>query len=112
MLQIAILGMGAHAVVTLIATAFVVAVIAAYLIRIALILWHVIDRLVTILGAVNAVAQESHPMGSVIDDINKDLASGRETFEAAVARLERRRPAREPEPTSGVSATWSHWRGE
>ncbi len=112
MLQIAILGMGAHAVVTLIATAFIVAVIAAYLIRIALILWHVIDRLVTILGAVNAVAQESQPMGAVIDDINNNLASGREAFESAVERLERRKPASEPEPTTGVSATWSHWRGE
>ena len=111
MLQIAILGMGAHAVVTLIATAFIVAVIAAYLIRIALILWHVIDRLVTILGAVNAVAQESQPMGALIDDINKEFASGREAFEAAAGRLERRKPAPEQE-TTGVSSTWSHWRGE
>ncbi len=113
MLQIAILGMGAHAVVTLIATAFVVAVIAAYLIRIALILWHVIDRLVTILGAVQAVGQVSQPLGGIVDDIEKNLASGRDAMEASVSRLERRKPAGEPEPAAGgVSATWSHWRGQ
>ncbi len=51
--ELAVLNMGVHAVVTLMATAFIVAVIAAYLIRIAMILWKVIDRLGTILGAVN-----------------------------------------------------------
>lgn len=111
MLQIALLGMGAHAVVTLIATAFIVAVIAAYLIRIALILWHVIDRLVAILGAVQATGEMSQPLGGIVDDINKEFTSGREAFEASAARLERRRPAPEQE-TTGVSATWSHWRGE
>ena len=108
MLSLAVLNMGVHAVVTLIATAFIVAVIAAYLIRIALILWHVIDRLVVILGAVNGVAEESRPMGPIIDDINNQLAQGRERFEGAVQRLEERR-APEPEPAEAVSPTWSHW---
>ena len=108
MLSLAVLNMGAHAVVTLIATAFIVAVIATYLIRIALILWHVIDRLVVILGAVNGVAEESRPMGAVIDGINKELAQGRERFEGAVKRLEDRR-APEPQAQEPVSPTWSHW---
>ena len=93
---------------TLVAAAFIVAVIAAYLIKIALILWKVIDRLVVILGAVNAVAEESRPMGAVLEDINSDLAQGRQRFEAAVARLEQRK-APEPEPTEDVSPTWAHW---
>lgn len=108
MLEVAILNMGVHAVVTLIATAFIVAVIAAYLIKIALILWHVIDRLVVILGAVNGVAEESQPMGALLDDINQNLTSGRERFESAVQRLEERK-APEPEPGPAVSPSWSHW---
>ncbi len=108
MLSLAVLNMGVHAVVTLIATAFIVAVIAAYLIRIALILWHVIDRLVTILGAVNGVAEEARPMGPLIDDINKELGRGRERFEAAVKRLEERKEP-EPEAAETVSPSWSHW---
>ncbi len=107
-MTLAVLNMGTHALVTLIATAFIVAVIAAYLIKIAGILWKVIDRLVTILGAVNAVAEESRPMGGVLDDINKDLAQARQRFEAAVARLEQRK-APEPEPTEAISPTWAHW---
>jgi len=108
MAEPAILNMGLHAVATLVATAFIVAVIAAYLIRIAMILWKVIDRLVAILGAVNAVAEESRPLGAVLDDINKDLAQGRERFEAAVKRLEQRQ-APEPEPSEDISPTWAHW---
>jgi hypothetical protein len=108
MFSLAILNMGVHAVVTLIATAFIVAVIAAYLIQIALILWHVIDRLVVILGAVNGVAEESRPMGPVIDEINKNLSQGRERFEGAVKRLEERR-APEPQAAEPVSPSWSHW---
>jgi hypothetical protein len=108
MTELAVLNMGLHAVVTLVATAFIVATIAAYLIRIAYILWKVIDRLVIILGAVNAVAEESRPMGPVLDDINNDLAQGRQRFEAAVARLEQRK-APEPEPSYDVSPTWAHW---
>lgn len=107
-MQVAILNMGLHAVATLVAAAFIVAVIAAYLIRIAFILWKVIDRLVTILGAVNGVAEESRPMGAVINDINNDLAQGRARFEAAVQRLEERK-APEPEPTEDISPTWAHW---
>jgi hypothetical protein len=107
-MTLAILNMGLHAVATLAAAAFIIAVIAAYLIRIAMILWKVIDRLVVILGAVNAVAEESRPMGAVLEDINNDLAQGRQRFEAAVARLEQRK-APEPEPTEDVSPTWAHW---
>ena len=107
-MSLAVLNMGTHAVVTLIATAFIVAVIAAYLIRIAMILWKVIDRLVVILGAVNGVAEESRPMGAVLDDINKELARGRERFEGAVKRLEERKEP-EPETAETVSPSWSHW---
>lgn len=111
MTPLAVLGMGAHAVVTLIAVGLALAVIAAYLIRIALILWFVIDRLRVILAAVVGVTETSRPAGAVVDDINADLDAGRQALEGAVQRLsERRAPAiREPEPAGGVSPSWRHW---
>lgn len=108
MTELAVLNIGAHAMVTLIAAAFIIATIAAYLIKIAGILWKVIDRLVVILGAVNGVAEESRPMGPVMADITNDLGQAQARFEAAVRRLEERR-APEPEPTESISPTWAHW---
>ena len=107
---LAVLGMGAHAVVTLIAVALALAVIASYLIKIALILWNVIDRLRVILGAVVAVAENSRPMEPIMNDINADLDGARKAFEGAVKRLEERHaPEREPEPAEQASPSWSHW---
>ena len=107
---LAVLGMGTHAVVTLAAVALALAVIASYLIKIALILWNVIDRLRVILGAVVAVAENSRPMEPVMNDINRDLDAARHAFEGAVKRLEERHaPEREPEPAQQLSPSWSHW---
>src|SRR5918997_2536138 len=107
---VALFGMGAHAVVTLFAVFLALAVIASYLIKIALILWNVIDRLRVILGAVVAVAENSRPMEPVMNDINADLDAARQTFEGAVKRLEERyAPAREPaQPGEQASPSWSH----
>jgi hypothetical protein len=109
---LAVLGMGTHAVVTLIAVALALAVIASYLIKIALILWNVIDRLRVILGAVVAVAENSRPMEPVMNDINRDLDAARDAFEGAVKRLEQRRGPAEREVPAGaeqVSPSWRHW---
>ena len=107
---LAVLGMGTHAVVTLIAVALALAVIASYLIKIILILWNVIDRLRVILGAVVAVAENSRPMDPVMNEINSDLDAARQAFEGAVRRLEERyAPQREAEPAEQASASWSHW---
>jgi len=75
-------------VVLLIAVTITVVAIAGYLIAIALILKHVVNQLVTILGAVDAVTETAQPVGAVIDDINRDLDAGRKLIEASVARLE------------------------
>ncbi len=75
-------------VVLLIAVAITVVAIAGYLIAIVLILKHVVDRLVTILGAVQAVTDTSGPVGPIIDDINRDLDAGRKLMESTVERLE------------------------
>jgi hypothetical protein len=107
---LAVLGMGTHAVVTLAAVALALAVIASYLIKIALILWNVIDRLRVILGAVVAVAENSRPMEPVMNDINRDLDAARQAFEGAVKRLEERRgPVTQPQAAESVSPSWSHW---
>ena len=75
-------------IVLLIAVTITVVAIAGYLIAIALILKHVVNQLVTILGAVDAVTETAQPVGAVIDDINRDLDAGRKLIEASVARLE------------------------
>ncbi len=107
---LAVLGMGLHAVVTLAAVALALAVIASYLIKIALILWNVIDRLRVILGAVVQVAENSRPMEPLMNDINRDLDAARQVFEAAVKRVEERHaPATSAEPAEQASPSWSHW---
>lgn len=97
--------------VTLAAVALALAVIASYLIKIALILWNVIDRLRVILGAVVAVAENSRPMEPLMNDINSDLDAARQAFESSVKRLEERHgPVREPETADHqASPSWSHW---
>ncbi len=80
----------AHVVLLLAVTIAVVA-IAGYLIAITLILKHVVGRLVTILGAVQAVTETTQPVGAVVDDINRDLAAGRKLIEDGVERLEQSR---------------------
>lgn len=75
-------------VVLLIATAITVVAIAGYLIAIALILKRVVSRLVGVLGAVEAVTETAQPVGDLVDEINRDLDSGRKLIENAVERLE------------------------
>lgn len=77
----------AHIVLLLAVTIAIVA-IAGYLIAIVLILKHVVGRLTTILGAVQAVTDTSQPVGEIVEDINRDLDAGRKLIEDAVGRLE------------------------
>lgn len=77
-------------VVLLLAVFIAVAAIAGYLIAVTLILKHVVNRLVTILEAVDAVTKTAQPVGPVVDDINRELDAARRTMEACVGRLEER----------------------
>ena len=77
--------------VFLFGVAVAIAVIAGYLIWITLILKHVVNRLVTILGAVDATTETAQPAGAIIDDLNRDLAAGRKLMEDYVERLEESR---------------------
>ena len=105
--------MSAAHVVLLIGVFIAVAAIAGYLIAITLILKHVVNRLVTILGAVQATTDTAQPVGAVIDDINKDLDAGRKLMENCVQRLEE---SREPVGATagsdrhGVPEHWSDTR--
>ena len=74
--------------VFLFGVAVAIAVIAGYLIWITLILKHVVNRLVTILGAVDATTETAQPAGAIIDDLNRDLEAGRKLMEDCVRRLE------------------------
>lgn len=74
------------AILTLVATAALVAVVAGYLIRVALVLRHVVLRLNTILTAVAAVGEQAAPIGEVANAINADLDSGRGALEGVTRR--------------------------
>jgi len=90
----------AAAVVTLIGVALLVLTLAFYLIWIAYILKRVVNDLVPVLEGVGSVSEKSRPVGPVINDINADLAHGREALEACVRRLEARSaPANDKGPT-------------
>lgn len=78
--------MPAPAVLTLIGTAALVAVLAGYLIRVALILRHVVLTLETILAAVAAVSDQAAPIGDVVGAINADLEAGQSALQDAAAK--------------------------
>jgi len=80
--------MNAAYIVLLIGVALAVVAIAGYLIAITLILRHVVNRLVSILAAVDAVTETTQPVGAVVNDLNTDLNAGRQLIEGLVERLE------------------------
>lgn len=106
--------MNAAQAVFLIGVAAAIAVIAGYLIWITLILKHVVNRLVTILGAVDATAETAQPAGAIIDDLNRDLEAGRKLMEDCVERLEQSMApvGATSEPTSRHAPNgggWDEW---
>jgi hypothetical protein len=72
------------AVLTLIGTAILVALIAVYLIYVAFILKHVVGKLETILNAVGEVSKQSVPIGPVAGAINADLEAAARALQAAL----------------------------
>lgn len=79
--------MPAVAVFTLIGVGLLVVVLAGYLIRVALILWHVVRKLEVVLDGVVATGEEAAPLGQVANAINADLDGGRRALEAAAASV-------------------------
>ncbi len=80
--MIASVDLGAATIATFVGVALIVAVLALYLINIAVILRHVSFTLGTVLVGVRAIAHQTQPIGPVvrglvsdIQDIQDDLAS-------------------------------------
>ena len=67
-----------------------VLVVAAYLIAIVLILQHVSNQLVVILGAIWGISEKTRGIGPVIEGVNSELQAGQRALEEAVRRLEER----------------------
>jgi len=87
------------AFVLIVAVFLAVAVVAAYLLVVIAILSNVNRRLRLVLSGVDAVTEKATPVGPIIEEINRDLATGRAALEGCVERLkERQVPPPPPEP--------------
>lgn len=73
-------------IVFLVGVALTVAVLAAYLIRVALILVHVNFTLGTIIAGVRAIATQVEPLNPVVSEINNDLAGLAKALEDLVSK--------------------------
>lgn len=71
---------------TLVIVAVVVAALAYYLIRVAVILRGVSFTLGTIIAGLTAIAHQAEPLRPVMDGINRDLGETRSALESLVAR--------------------------
>lgn len=75
------------AVITIIGALLTVVVLAAYLISIALVLRRVDAKLSAVTASLPVVAQKTEPVGSIIGEINKDLAGVDSTLRSVLAKV-------------------------
>jgi H+/gluconate symporter-like permease len=78
--------MPAAAVITIIGALLTVVVLAAYLISIALVLRRVNAKLSAVTASLPVVAQKTEPVGSIIGDINNDLAGVDSALRSVLAK--------------------------
>jgi hypothetical protein len=83
------------AIVTLILVGLLVAVLAAYLVAIALILKHVNFTLGTVIVGVRAIARQVEPVNPLVEEINADLTGVKEALEGLLAK---KQAAANPQP--------------
>ncbi|MGH4012328.1 MAG: hypothetical protein ACRDTH_29895 [Pseudonocardiaceae bacterium] len=74
------------AVITIIGAALTVLVLAAYLISVALVLKRVDARLRAINAGLHVVTEKTEPVGSIVGDINNDLAGVDDALRRVLAR--------------------------
>jgi uncharacterized protein YoxC len=74
------------AVVTIIAALLLVVVLAAYLIRIASVLGRVNAKLRAVTDGLHVVAEKTEPAGSIVREMNSDLAGVDETLRRVLAK--------------------------
>jgi hypothetical protein len=84
--------MPAAAVFTIILAVLTVLVLAAYLISIARVLGRINARLREVTTGLHTVTERTEPVGSIVGEINKDLAGVDDALKAVLAKR-RRRPA-------------------
>jgi hypothetical protein len=78
--------MSLAAVITIIGAALTVLVLAAYLISIALILRRVDTKLHAVTAGLQSVPGKTEPIGSIVEQINKDLAGADNALRAVLNR--------------------------
>ena len=78
--------MPAAAVVTIICAVLIVLVLAAYLISIARVLRRVDAKLREVNDGLPLITERTEPVGSIIGDINNDLAGADKALRAVLAR--------------------------
>ncbi len=74
------------AVITIIGAVLTVLVLAAYLISIAVILWRVHAQLRAVTAGLHLVTERTEPIGSIVGEINSNLAGVDDTLRAVLAR--------------------------
>ncbi|MFN2557049.1 MAG: hypothetical protein ABR592_09280 [Nitriliruptorales bacterium] len=73
------------AIVTIVGVVLTVAALAAYLIRVIFILKHVNFTLGTVIAGLNAIANQTEPLGSLITRVNRELVEAGANLESAVS---------------------------
>ena len=84
--------MPAAAIFTIILAALTVLVLAAYLISIARVLGRVNARLREVTAGLHLVTERTEPVGSIVGDINNELAGADNALQAVLTKR-RRQPA-------------------
>lgn len=83
--------MSAAAIVTIIGAGLLVAALAFYLIRVALLLRDVSFNVGTIVAGLRAIAMQTEPLGAVMNDLRSDLEATQKTLERLVAAKQAQR---------------------
>ncbi len=78
--------MPAAAVFTIICAVLTILVLAAYLISIALVLRRIDTKLRTVTAGLHVIPQKTEPIGSIIGEINNDLARVDDALRAVLAK--------------------------
>ena len=78
--------MPAAAIFSIVLAVITVLVLAAYLISIARILGHISAKLREVNNGLHTVTERTEPVGSIVGDINSDLAGADDALRAVLAR--------------------------
>lgn len=78
--------MSPEAIFVLVVIGVLVAALAAYLVRVIMILHHAVDTLGKVLFGVRAIAHRTEPVTPVVKDLNANLSAVAEALEGLAAR--------------------------